>query len=148
MKQNLRLLSLVLDELIPPRADRSLPGAGTLGVGALVDRAAASDAELASLIGVGLAALEEIARRRDAAGFAALAPAERVQTLRELEAVMPMFVQAMLTLACVGYYSAEPVLLALKGDARPPHPRGYELEPDDWSMLARVRARGRLYREC
>ena len=148
MKQNPQLLSLVLDELIPPRADKNLPGAGTLGVGALVDHAAASDAGLASLIGTGLAMLEEIARRRGAAGFSALSPEERLETLRELEAAVPMFVQAMLTLACVGYYSATPVLLALKGDARPPHPRGYDLEPDDWSMLARGRARGRLYREC
>jgi hypothetical protein len=114
----------------------------------LVDHAAASNAELTSLIGIGLAALEEMARRRNPAGFAALAPAEKVETLRELESAAPMFVQTMLTLACVGYYSAEPVLLAHKGDARPPHPRGYDLEPDDWSMLARVRARGRLYREC
>jgi choline dehydrogenase-like flavoprotein len=78
----------------------------------------------------------------------ALAPAEGVNVLRELEATLPIFVQTLLTLACIGYYSAEPVLLAVKGDARPPHPRGYEIELDDWSMLDRVRARGRLYREC
>ena len=80
--------------------------------------------------------------------FAALSPAARTVALRDLEQAEPMFVPTLLTLACVGYYSAEPVVAALKGSARPPHPLGYELEPDDPSLLDPVRARGRLYREC
>ena len=54
----------------------------------------------------------------------------------------------LMTLACVGYYSDERVITVLKGDARPPHPLGYEIEADDFSLLDRVRARGKLYREC
>ena len=57
-------------------------------------------------------------------------------------------VALLLMLACVGYYSAEPVVAALKGNARPPHPLGYDLESDDLSLLDAVRARGKVYREC
>jgi hypothetical protein len=145
---NTQLLALVLDELIPPRPDGRLPGAGTLGVGAVVQHAAAGTPELEQMLTHGLAALDDVARRVGAAGFASLSPAARIDALRDIERAEPMFVPTLLTLACVGYYSAEPVVAALKGSARPPHPLGYELESDDLSLLDPVRARGKLYREC
>jgi len=145
---NIQLLALVLDELIPPRPDGLVPGAGMLGVGAVVEHAAAGAPELEQLLAHGLAALDDVARRSGAGGFAALSPTARTVALRDIERAEPMFVSTLLTLACVGYYSAEPVVAALKGSARPPHPMGYELEPDDQSLLDPVRARGKLYREC
>ena len=148
MTLNTQLLSLVLDELIPPRPDGRLPGAGTLGVGAVVQHAAAGTPELEQMLTHGLAALDDVARRSGAVGFAALSPTARIDALRDIERAEPMFVPTLLTLACVGYYSAGPVVAALKGSARPPHPLGYDLESDDLSLLDAVRARGKLYREC
>lgn len=148
MTLNTQLLALVLDELIPSRPDGRLPGAGTLGVGAVVEHATAGTPELGQMLTHGLAALDDVARRSGAEGFAALSPTARVAALRDMEQVEPMFLATLLTLACVGYYSAEPVVAALKGSARPPHPLGYELESDDLSLLDPVRARGKLYREC
>jgi len=148
MTMNTQLLSLVLDELIPPRPDGRLPGAGTLGVGAVVEHAAAGTPELGQMLSQGLAGLDDVARRSGAEGFAALSPTARVVALRDMEQAEPMFLSTLLTLACVGYYSAEPVVAELKGSARPPHPLGYELESDDLSLLDPVRARGKLYREC
>ncbi len=145
---NTQLLAAVLDELIPPRPDGRLPGAGTLGLGAVVEHAAAGTPEIGQVLTAGFAALERLAQRSDPKGFAALPPGTRVETLRELEKAEPMFVPTLLTLACVGYYSDERVITVIKGDARPPHPLGYELEADDFSLLDRVRARGKLYREC
>jgi hypothetical protein len=143
-----QLLSLVLDELIPPRPDGRLPGAGTIGVGVVVEHAAAGTPELEQVLTHGLAALDDVARRSGAEGFAALSPTARIVALRDIEQAEPMFLSTLLTLACVGYYSAEPVVAALKGSARPPHPLGYELESDDLSLLDPVRARAKLYREC
>jgi hypothetical protein len=117
-------------------------------VGAVVEHAAAGTPALEQLLAHGLAALDDMARRSGAAGFAALAPTARTAALRDIERAEPMFVPTLLTLACVGYYSAGPVVAALKGSARPPHPVGYELESDDLSLLDPVRARGTLYREC
>ncbi|HSQ70632.1 MAG TPA: gluconate 2-dehydrogenase subunit 3 family protein [Steroidobacteraceae bacterium] len=143
-----RLLALVLDALIPPTQDGRLPGAGTLGAGAVVQNAAAATPGLAPLIEQGLEALEDIAGRRDAGGFAALSSGARVEALRELEEASPELLPTLLTFACVSYYSNERVLTALNGNARPPHPEGYDLEPDDRSLLEPVRLRGKLYREC
>ena len=145
---NDQLLALVLDELIPPSVDGRMPGAGTLGVGAIVQHAAATTPGLEPLLTQGFAALEDLARRHDEGGFVALAPGARVETLRDLERAEPTFLPTLLTLACVGYYSSERVLTALNGNARPPHPEGYDVEPDDLSRLDAVRARGKLYREC
>ena len=148
MNLNTHLLSLVLDELIPSRPDGLLPGAGTLGVGTVVEHAAAGTPGLGQMLTQGLAALDDVARRSGAEGFGALSPTARVAALREIEQAEPMFLSTLLTLACVGYYSAGPVVAALKGSARPPHPLGYELDSDDLSLLDPVRARGKLYREC
>ena len=128
---NSELLSLVLDELIPTTSDGRLPGAGTLGVGAVVEHAVAGTPELGQMLAQGFAALEGLAQRRSPDGFGALSRSARVETLRDLEKAAPMF-----------------VLTALNGDARPPHPRGYEVEADDFSMLDGVRSRGVLYRNC
>ena len=149
MTLNTQLLAMVLDELIPSRPDGLLPGAGTLGVAAEVEHAAAGTPELGQMLTQGLAALDDVARRSGAEGFGALSPAARVAALRDIEQAEPMFLSTLLMLAYVGYYSAEPVVAALKGSARPPHPLGYELESDDLSLLLDpVRARGKLYREC
>jgi hypothetical protein len=148
MTMNSELLSLVLDELIPTTSDGRLPGAGTLGVGAVVEHAVAGTPELGQMLAQGFAALEGLAQRRSPDGFGALSRSARVETLRDLEKAAPMFVPTLLTLACVGYYSDARVLTALNGDARPPHPRGYEVEADDFSMLDGVRSRGVLYRNC
>ena len=148
MTMNIQLLALVLDELIPPRPDGLLPGAGTLGVGAVVEHAAAGTPELGQMLTHGLAALDAVACRSGAEGFGALSPTDRVAALRDMEQSEPMFLSTLLMLACVGYYSAEPVVASLKGSARSPHPLVYDLEPDDLSLLDAVRARGKLYREC
>jgi hypothetical protein len=148
MTMNTQLLAVVLDELIPPGVDGRMPGAGTLGVGAIVQHAAATTPGLEPLFTHGIAALQDLARRRDAEGFAALAPSARIEVLRDLEQTVPMFLPTLLMLACVGYYSSVPVLTALNGIARPPHPGGYDLEPDDLSLLDGVRARGTQFRNC
>jgi len=145
---NTELLATVLDELIPPRPDGRLPGAGTLGLGAVVEHAAAGTPDVGQVLTAGFAALEGLAQRSDPRGFAALAPGARVETLRAIEKAEPMFIPTLMTLACVGYYSDERVLTVINGDARPPHPQGYEIEADDLSALEDVRARGKIYREC
>jgi hypothetical protein len=148
MTLDVPLLTMVLDELIPPSSDGRLPGAGTLGVGLVVLHATATTPGLEPLLTQGFAALEGLARRRDEKGFVALSRSARVETLRDLEQADPIFLSTLLMLACVGYYSNESVLTVLNGNARPPHPAGYDLEPDDLSLLDGVRSRGRIYRVC
>jgi len=45
------------------------------------------------------------------------------------------------------YYRDERVMRAIDMEARPPHPRGYEVDESDWSLLQPVRERAPLYRD-
>ena len=82
----------VLDELIPARG-ASLPGAGSLGVGAYV---AAKLGDSTPFVASGLAALDALAREAGAAEFADLPPGERAPLLNEVEASQPGFVGCLL----------------------------------------------------
>jgi hypothetical protein len=148
MADNTHILTLILDELIPSSDDGRLPGAGTLGVTADVEAAVNATPALAPVIQGGLAALEGLSRARNVDGFGALSRAERVAVLHEIEGADPVFVPTLMMLAYVGYYGNDRIVAALKPDAHAPHPRGYEVEPDDPVLLDPVRLRGKLYRDC
>jgi hypothetical protein len=148
MADDKNILTLILDELIPPSGDGRLPGAGALGVAADVEAAVEATPALAPVIQGGVAALERLSRARKAEGFGALSRAERVAVLHELEGADPVFVPTLMMLAYVGYYGNDRVVAVLKPDANAPHPRGYEVEPDDAALLDPVRSRGKLYRDC
>ena len=103
---------------------------------------------LRSVIGYGLAALADLARQRHPAGWPGLSAEERAGVLREFAAGDQFFMPAFLFVAYSGYYTDVRVVEALGFEARPPHPQGYEMGPDDLSLLEAVRRRGKLYREC
>jgi len=148
MNDDRRILTLVLDELIPPSDDGRLPGAGALGALAEVEAAVKATPALRPVIDGGLSALDGLSRVRNPEGFAALSRSERVAVLHELEAADPAFVPTLMMLAYVGYYGNERVVSTLKPETHAPHPRGYEVEPDDSALLEPVRSRGKLYRDC
>jgi len=148
MPLNEKLLALVLDELIPPRPERSLPGAGALGVGTEVTRAIAATPGLEPVIAKGLESVETSAQKRFRRGFVSLSRRDRADCLREVEQADAAFLPTLLMLAYVGYYGNDGVVAGLKGESHAPHPRGYEVEADDLSLLGAVRSRGKLYRDC
>lgn len=148
MAEDKNILALILDELIPPSEDGRLPGAGALGVAADVEAAVKATPALAPVIQGGVSALEGLSRARNAEGFGALSRTERLAVLHELEGADPVFVPTVMMLAYVAYYGNDRVVAALKPDTHAPHPRGYEVEPDDTALLDPVRSRGKLYRDC
>jgi hypothetical protein len=139
----LRLLTSVLDEIIPPSVDGRLPGAGQLGLAGAIDHALRKTPDLRSMIAQGLSDLDNQARNRMAAGFAALSQADKLQLLNEQGFVLPLAFQAF-----IAYYQQASVLEGLGFEARPPHPEGYHMEPNDLSLLDAVRQRPKRYREC
>jgi gluconate 2-dehydrogenase subunit 3-like protein len=136
-----RLLASVLDEIIPPRDDGGLPGAGQLGITTYVDDALRKTPELHALIIQGLAELDTLARDGHGEGFAALARRDKVQLLNQWGFVLPLTLHT-----CTGYYQHPRVVAALGLEARAPHPKGYEMEPNDLSLLDAVRRRPKSYR--
>ncbi len=142
-----RALSGVLDEIIPPSDDGRLPGAGELGLVNYIEEVAQSAPELEPVLARGLEALDALANRRDPRGFAALSKSDRAEVMNELAATEPAFLPGLIFHTYVGYYLNGRVIEALGLEARPPHPKGYEMESGDLTLLDAVRQRPKLYRQ-
>ncbi len=137
-----RTLASVLDEIIPPSVDGRLPGAGQIGVASYVEVALQKTPALKAMVAQGLADLDQLARRQHAAGFAALPRAEKLRLLNEQGFILPLTIHTY-----AGYYQHARVIAALGLEARPPHPQGYDMEPNDLTLLDAVRRRPKLYRD-
>ena len=139
------LLALVLDTLVPP--SDGFPGAGAVALDHVLATAAAST-DLERLLSHGLRAVEEASQVDHAAGLASLSVDDRERVLRRVERSHPEFVEALVRHTYAGYYSHPAVIARLGLDASPPHPRGHHVETVDLADLARVRARGPIYRSA
>ena len=143
-----RALASVLDAIIPPSADGKLPGAGELGLAGHVEQTLPQAPETKSTIVRGLSAIDDLARRRDAPAFAALSPPARQEVLRAHAAADEAFIPTLIFYTYTSYYRHPRVVEALGLEPRAPHPKGYEMTQNDLSLLAPVRRRSKLYREC
>jgi hypothetical protein len=132
------LLSLILDTLIPASPDGRMPGAGSLE---LADAVRAETAGATDVVAAGLAAAEE-------RNFADLDDAGRTAVLREIESTQPAFIPTLFVPTCIAYYQHPEVLIGLGLEPRPPHPKGYDLDPGNLEALERVRRRGKRYRDA
>jgi hypothetical protein len=144
-----RMLRTLLDDILPPSDDGRLPGAGTIGLAAHIVRTVRKTPMLRPVVEYGLGALADLAVKRDPGGWAALSNEERSAVLRDFAATDQFFMPALLFLVYSGYYQHPRVVEALGLEARAPHPEGYAMEPDDWTVLepVRMRAHRKLYRE-
>jgi hypothetical protein len=138
-------LTAVLDTIIPENAERGMPGAGAIGLAESLRKEAP---ELAPIIEAGLSAADAAARERGADGFEALSGTDRAAVLEALSGDQPAFVPSLVFFTYRAYYQHPRALEGLGLEPRPPHPKGYEVGPDDFSLLERVRSRSKLYRDC
>lgn len=143
-----RTLAAVLDEIIPPEEGGRLPGAGVLLDGGDLAGTLRSLPGLSDAITSGIAALNVAAHAHGADGFAALSRDERRAVLHDVGAADAGLLPSLMFLAYATYYRDRRVLETLGFEARPPHPKGYEVPENDLSLIEPVRRRGRLYREC
>jgi hypothetical protein len=143
-----RALASVLDEIIPPSDDGRFPGAGELGLAGYIEQAQQQTPELRQVIVQGLSAIDELAGRRGSQGFASLSKQDKLEVLNQLAATEQAFLPSLIFHTYAGYYQNARVVEALGIEPRPPHPKGYEMEPSDLGLLERVRQRAKLYRDC
>jgi len=138
------VLAILADMIIPASAEFGVPGAGDEAIVADI----LSDALRHRLqLGKALSALDALARQTYDAGFSELSAAQRdtvVGTFREARAADAGLIAA-LTTQC--YYRDDRVMLSLGMELRSPHPKGYEVEQGDWSLLDPVRKRAPFFRE-
>ena len=139
-----RSLEILLDMIIPPDADRGMPGAGELDlVGYLVEY----QPDQIEAIRMELDQLNQEAKEQHQRGFAELEQGDRDRLVARLRAENEQFGRniAVETMAC--YYQDDKVVLALGMEARPPFPKGHEVDSGDLSLLDPVRERKPLYRD-
>jgi hypothetical protein len=143
-----RALAPILDGFIPPSDDGVLPGAGGLGLAADVDEVLQREPDLYAQVVRSLAGLDRLAARRGAARFTALSAEQQAEVMTELSCSEHAF-PPLLLVYTFGCYYKHPRILAHYGfEARPPHPKGYEVAPTDLTLLDPVRERGPIYRRC
>jgi hypothetical protein len=138
-----QVIAALIDATVPPSDDGRLPGAGALDLVPHVERAVRQNPMLRPVIDYGLSAIAELAARRNPAGPKGLGRADWTATLAEFTAGDSFFLPAFLFLVYGGYYQHERVVAALGLEPRAPHPKGYEMGDDDWSLLDPVRGRRR-----
>jgi len=139
-----RALAILADMIIPASDAYAVPSAGddAIVVGILNDAQRHH-----SRLSEGLAALEALAQEQHDTGFASLDPAQRngiVETFREAQSGIADLIA---NLTVQAYYRDDRVMTSLDMELRPPHPKGYEVEQGDWSLLDSVRQRDAFFRK-
>ena len=140
----LETLSVLLNMIVPRTPDGRMPGAGELA--ALSSHIAAARTALPAL----RAQLDELDREATAqcgVAFAAVDEVRRVSLLDQMRTRDPMGLHQLAVEIVTCYYQQDRVLEGLGMEARPPYPKGYQVEPGDLSLLNPVIARGKIYRD-
>ena len=138
-------LAAVLDTLIP--AADGFPESGALALDHVLAIASASN-EIGALLAQALDAIDEAARAGGARGFAERSAAEREDLLRRVEHSDPEAFEALVRHTYDGFYSHSATIVRLGLEPGPVQPRGHRIEPASVPDLARVAARGPIYRRA
>ena len=139
------LLTQVLDRIIPP--NERMPGAGEVAVGYLDDTVSRS-ARLRRSFGNGLFRIQVCSQEAHATDFINLSDTQKDVVLRQVETAEPAFFDAMLRHAYNGYYTNPRVVELLGLEARPPQPKGHQIEQGDFGPMENVKRRGIVFREA
>ena len=135
------LLTTLLDEIIPPSSDGRLPGAGEAGVVSYLEQVLQRTPGLLPVITSGLSSIGDLAGGRGSQSFGALSSQDRREVLTELGTTQPAFIPTLVLHTYAGYYQDARVVKALGLEARPPFPKGHDVEPTDFTLLDPVRQR-------
>ncbi len=138
------LLRAVLDTVVPPHG--TLPGAGALGVGDMIDGTLALEPALRRLILDGLRDIDVTSARATDRAFSALDPAGRERVLRSVEKARPVFFAALVEHTYRGYYTHPDVHAAIGYATRPPQPLGHVLAPFREELLTLQNKRAPFWR--
>ncbi len=132
-------LRCLVGMIIPPNAKYGVPGADDDAIFRDIVSSIGRDRDD---VGAALGTLRTLA----GGPFAVLHAARRceVAAMLRAEGGVPVGVLTRLVLLC--YYRDDRVMVSLGLEARPPFPKGHELEQGDWSLLDPVRARKPFWR--
>ena len=130
-------LRLIAGMMIPATAD--LPGADDDAIYADIVRSLGRDT---NLVRDALRWLDE----RSGGRFAESTAAVRQSAVAALRAEAGARLEALHRVIPQCYHRDDRVMRAFGMEPRPPFPKGFDVEPGDWSLLEPVRARAKFYR--
>jgi hypothetical protein len=136
-----QVMAALIDAVLPASDDGRMPGGAALDLVSHVERSVRQNPMMRPVIEYGLTTVVEIVAKRNPAGIGGLPTTEWAAALREFAATDQFFLPAFLFLVYGGYYQHPRVVTALGMEPRAPHPQGYEMGKDDWSLLDPVRGR-------
>ena len=140
--QDHAFVAAFLNLVIPPGADGRMPGAGDLDLASTLAKALEDDAMLGPLALAGLQAVHDAALARDPGGLPALPAASGLEVVEAISGTHPMLMIGIARHLYPAYYQHPRVLEGIGEPPRPPFPEGYEVEPTDPGLLAKLRSRG------
>ena len=138
------VLHLVLDQIIPADPERNKPSAADVEILHYIRDEHA--AYLPTLKGE-LETLATTALQLKARSFTSLTRDEQVEIVNSVRDDNPSFMSRLAICTAERYYQDDRVLNAIGMEARPPFPKGYEVERGDLTLLDPVRDRGSIYRK-
>lgn len=140
--QHQESLTIVADMMIPAAGD--VPGAADATIMAAI---VASLGDGQSQVATALSTFDDLCNERYQLAFKALDSEQRAQSIEAFKTSHTDLVQVIQYYVVSSYYQDDRVMRSLGLEARPPHPGGYEIAATDWSLLAPVRGREKIYRD-
>jgi hypothetical protein len=140
-----KALRAAMDELIP--AGDGMPAASEVGGVEYLSQLARRSPEIRQVLVKSLARLEGEAQRQFANGFAALAHADRVAALQQLERRHPGAFARLRDYVYESYYTQPRVWKLIGYEFYATNQSGPRMKPFDESVLAKVKKMPKLYRE-
>jgi len=138
-------LSALVGMMIPASEKYAIPGADDVLILADILGTARAHAEG---VKAGLAALDAHGQDIHGGAFPTLDLDVRMAIVDEFKQSSAPFIRAVTSITVQCYYRDARVMESLGMEARPPFPKGYELEQGEWSLLDPVRDRGKMWRDA
>jgi hypothetical protein len=138
-------LTTLAGMIIPASIKYDAPGADDETILADILLTACQHAEL---LKEGLTSIDAHAREQHRVAFSSLAEDQRTLVAEHFRQASPRFMRSLVSITVQCYYRDPRVMASLGMAPRPPFPKGFDLDPGDWSMLDPVRDRGRIWRDA
>ena len=139
-KEQNRALTSLLNLIIPASEDGKMPGASDIG---FIDYI--NNEKLLLLIQEGLIRIIDESNNQYGLEFSALSGAEQLVIVNGLKRELFRFFTDLTTQVVQCYYQHDDILKTIGLDARPPFPKGYDIEEGDIFLLEPVFLRGKIY---
>jgi len=138
-------LRAAMDEIVP--AGDGMPAASAVGGLDYLERVGREEPQIAADLQQALDSLERLSKSRFQAAFASLSSPQRVDLLTALETNSPDIFAKLRDHVYESYYTQPKVWKLIGYEFYPTNESGPRMKPFDESVLAKVRAMPKLYRE-